>query len=209
MILDNFGNFGGAIDLGAEMSLLNDRLRVSAAITDLGFIKWSPKTHIEADARADFYFNGINLDTEEADSDGEGDIYMVNVKDAGYSTRLNCSLNLGAEYNVLDDRIGFGLLSHTEFCQTMTFSELTASVNFRPLNWVSATISHTLLSRNSLGVLGFAVNLHPTGFNLYLGADYLPLKMVKYEDASIPYNMKSFNFYMGIGFNLGRAKYLK
>ncbi len=209
MILKNFSNFGAAIDLGAELSLLDDRLRVSAAIIDLGFIKWSPKTHIEADARADFYFNGVNLDSEEADSDGDGSIYMTNVKDAGYATRLNCSLNLGAEYNILEDRIGFGLLSHTEFCQTMSFSELTASVNFRPLNWVSATVSHTLLSRNRLGVFGFALNLHPTGFNLYLGADYIPMKMVKYESVSIPYSMKSFNFYMGIGFNLGRAKYLK
>ena len=209
MILNNVSNFGAAIDLGAEMSLLNDRLRVSAAVTDLGFIKWSPKTHIEADARADFYFNGVNLDTEEADSDGDANVLMTKVKDAGYATRLNCALNLGAEYNVLDDRIGFGLLSHTEFCQIMTFSELTASVNFRPLNWISASLSHTLLSHNKLGVFGFALNIHPTGVNIYLGADYIPTKMVKYESASIPYSMKSFNMYMGIGFNLGRAKYLK
>ena len=208
-ILGNFKNFGAAIDLGAELSLLDDHLRVSAAVTDLGFIKWSPTTHIEAEARADFYFNGINFDTEEAESDGNGDIYMTNVKDSGYATRLNCALNLGAEYNILDDRIGFGLLSHTEFCYTTSFSELTASVNFRPANWFSATVSHTLLNRNSLGVFGFALNLHPTGFNFYLGADYIPLKMVKFEDANIPYNMKSLNFYMGIGFNLGKAKYLK
>ena len=151
----------------------------------------------------------MNFDTEKADSDGDGDIYMTNVKDAGYATRLNCGLNFGAEYNVLNDRIGFGLLSHTEFGYTSSFSELTASVNFRPANWFSATVSHTLLSRNRLGILGFALNLHPTGFNFYLGADYIPLKMVKYENANIPYNMKSLNFYMGIGFNLGRAKYLK
>ena len=208
-ILGNFNNFGAAIDLGAELSLLDDHLRVSAAVTDLGFIKWSKDTHIEAEARADFYFKGMNFDTEKADSDGDGDIYMTNVKDAGYATRLNCGLNFGAEYNVLDDRIGFGLLSHTEFGYTSSFSELTASVNFRPANWFSATVSHTLLSRNRLGILGFALNLHPTGFNFYLGADYIPLKMVKYENANIPYNMKSLNFYMGIGFNLGRAKYLK
>lgn len=206
-ILGNFKNFGAAIDLGAEMSLLDNRLRASVAVVDLGFIKWSPKTHIEAEASADFYFKGVNLDTEEADSDGQADIFMKSVKDGGYSTRLNCALNMGAEYNVLDDRIGFGLLSHTEFRHSKSFSELTASVNFRPLNWISATVSHTLLSRNRLGVMGFALNIHPTGFNFFVGADYLPLKMVKYEDIPVPYNMKSFNLYMGIGFNLGRAKY--
>ena len=208
-ILSNFNNFGAAIDFGAELSLLDERLRVSAAVTDLGFIKWSPKTHVEAETRADFYFNGVNFDTGEADSDGDGNIYMKDTKNGGYSTRINCSLNLGAEYNVLDDKIGFGLLSHTDFGQKSTISELTASVNFRPINWLSATVSHTLLNRNRLGVFGFALNLHPTGFNFFIGADYLPLKMVKYENTPIPYNMKSLNLYMGIGFNLGKAKYLE
>jgi hypothetical protein len=208
-MFDNLNNFGAAIDLGAELTLLNERLRVSAAVTDLGFIKWSPASHVEAETFADFYFNGVNLDTEKADSDGKADIYMKDTKSGGYSTRLNCSLNLGAEYNVLNDHIGFGLLSHTEFRHKKSFSELTASVNFRPANWFSATVSHTLLCRNKLGVWGFALNLHPAAINIFVGADYIPMKMVKYKEVSVPYNMKSFNLYMGLGFNLGRAKYAK
>lgn len=206
--LSNFNNFGAAIDLGAEMTLLDERLRVSAALTDLGFIKWSPKTHVEAEAYADFFFKGVNFETGDPDSDGEANIFMKDVTDGGYTTRLNCALNLGAEYNVLEDRIGFGLLSHTEFCQTATISELTASVNFRPVDWFSATVSHTLLNRNRLGVFGLALNLHPGGINFFVGADYLPLKMVKYEELSIPYNAKSLNLYMGLGFNMGKAKNL-
>lgn len=208
-VLGNFKNFGAAIDLGAELTLFEERLRVSAAVVDLGFIKWSAKSHVEAETFADFYFNGINLDTEEADSDGNADIYMKDSNGKGYSTRLNCSLNLGAEYNVLNDRIGFGLLSHTEFRHKKSFSELTASVNFRPVNWISATVSHTLLSRNRLGIWGFALNIHPAGINIFAGADYIPMKMVKWEDIPVPYNMRSLNLYMGLGFNLGRAKYAK
>ena len=205
--LSNFNNFGAAIDLGAEMTLLDERLRVSAALTDLGFIKWSPKTHVEAETSANFFFKGVNLDTGDPDSDGEANIFMKDVTNGGYATRLNCALNLGAEYNVLEDRIGFGLLSHTEFCQTATISELTASVNFRPVDWFSATVSHTLLNRNRLGVFGLALNLHPAGVNFFVGADYIPLKMVKYEEMTIPYNAKSVNLYMGLGFNMGKAKY--
>ena len=205
-LFNNFNNFGFGIDLGAEMTLLEDRLRVSAALIDLGFIKWSPKTHVEAETKADFYFKGVNFDNGEADSDGDANVVMKDVKNGGYATRLNCGLNLGAEYNVLDDRIGFGLLSHTEFCQMATTSELTASVNFRPAGWFSATVSHTLLNRNRLGVFGFAMNLHPAGFNFFVGADYIPLKMVTYNEIPAPYNAKSLNLYMGIGFNLGKAK---
>ena len=205
-ILKNFKNFGAAIDLGAELTLLDDRLRVSAAVVDLGFIKWSPNTHVAADAYADFYFKGVNFDTEETDSNSEFELCMQKVTKGGYSTRLNCSVNLGAEYNVLEDRIGFGLLSHTEFCQTATISELTASVNFRPSNWFSATVSHTLLNRNRLGIFGLALNLHPRGLNFFVGADYIPTKMVKHKEVSVPYNLKSFNMYLGLGFNLGGAK---
>ena len=205
--LSNFNNFGAAIDLGAEMTLLDERLRVSAALTDLGFIKWSAKTHVEAETSANFFFKGVNLDTGDPDSDGEANIFMKDVTNGGYATRLNCALNFGAEYNVLEDRIGFGLLSHTEFCQTATISELTASVNFRPVDWFSATVSHTLLNRNRLGVFGLALNLHPAGVNFFVGADYIPLKMVKYEEMTIPYNAKSVNLYMGLGFNMGKAKY--
>ncbi len=207
-ILGNFKNFGAAIDLGAEMTLLDEHLRVSAALVDLGFIKWSEKSHIEAEAYADYLFKGMDLDANEVDSDGDADVYMKNAGKGGYATRLNCALNLGGEYNVLEDRIGFGLLSHTEFGHTAAITELTASVNFRPSDWFSATVSHTLLNRNRIGVFGLALNLHPTGFNFFVGADYLPLKMVKYKELSIPYNVKSFNLYMGIGFNLGKAKYI-
>lgn len=201
-----FKSFGAAIDLGAEVRLLDNRLRVSGAITDLGFIRWGAKSRVDMDATGDFYYRGIDLDTGDADSDGNAELLVTQSPDKGYTTRLNCSLNFGAEYNILDDRIGFGLLSHTEFCQTMSFTELTVSANFRPLNWLSATISHTLCNRNKFGVLGFALNLHYTGINFFVGADYLGLGMVKYEDVSIPRNMKSLNLYMGLGFGLKGKK---
>lgn len=201
-----FGSYGAAVDLGAEVRLLDNRLRVSGAITDLGFIGWSSKSRLEANIKGDFEYNGINFDTGEADIKSESGLYVEGNTGKGYATRLNCALNFGAEYNILDDRIGFGLLSHTEFCQTMSFTELTASANFRPLNWLSATLSHTLCNRNRFGVMGFALNLHATGVNFFVGADYMGLGMVKYADTSIPRNMKSTNFYMGLGFGLGNKK---
>lgn len=205
-IFGNLKNFGAAIDLGAELTLLDDHLRLSAAVTDLGFIKWSKSTYIEAETVCNFYYNGINLNSGEADSDGSAKLYMADVKKSGYTTRLNCSLNFGAEYNILNNHIGFGVLSHTEFRHKKSLSELTLSVNFRPTDWISATLSHTLLSHNKLGILGFALNVHPKGVNLFVGADYLPMKYVKYENAPIPYNAKSINIYFGLGFNLGKAK---
>lgn len=207
-LLGNARSFGAAVDLGVEVRLLNNHLRISAAATDIGFIKWSAKTHAVADATADFYFNGINLDTGKVDADGGFDAVWGAIPNEGYTTRLNCSLNVGVEYNILRNRIAFGVLSHTEFCNSMYFTELTASVNFRPTNWLSATFSHTFLNGNKPGVFGFALNIHPRVINIFVGADYIGLDMVKYNNIPIPRYQKSINVYAGVGFNFGRPKAL-
>ena len=196
------GSGGMAIDLGAEMEFLDKTLRVSAAVTDLGFIRWSRKTAAVADLNTQFHFNGINFSTGEADYGLDSKMVVSEAATRGYTTMLNCTLNVGAEYNILDDRIGFGLLSHTEFGQTKPYTELTLSANFRPLNWLSATLSHTFLSGTKIGVFGFALNVHCTGFNFYLGTDYIDTRYVKYKSISVPRATTSLNAYFGIGFNI-------
>lgn len=208
-ILNNVRSFGAAIDAGVEIRLLDDHLRLSAAVTDLGFIKWSDKTHAIADVAADFYFNGVNLDTGDADLDSNFDATWSGEPAEGYATRLNCSLNVGVEYAILRNRISIGLLSHTEFCNKMKFTELTASLNLRPLNWLSATFSHTFLNQNQPGVFGFALNIHPSVINIFVGVDYLDFNMVRYKNIPIPRNMNSLNVYAGVGFNFGRPKFAK
>lgn len=198
------GSMGAAIDLGTEMSFLNNNLRVSAAVTDLGFIKWSKTTSAVADLSGKFYFNGMNFATAEPDYGYESSMTIAEATTTGYTTMLNCSLNIGAEYNILNDRIGFGLLSHTEFCNTAAYSELTISANFRPLKWLSGTISHTLLAGTKAGIFGLALNIHTRGFNLFLGTDYLDTSYVKYKSLSVPRRAKDLNAYIGIGFNIGK-----
>ena len=127
----------------------------------------------------------------------------------GYTTRLNCTLNAGVEYNILNNHIAFGLLSHTEFRPSTVLTELTASVNFRIGRWLTTTLSHTFLNRNRPGIFGFALNVHPTGVNLFLGADFIGTQFAKYDNIPVPQYMKSINVYAGLGFNLGRAKYMK
>lgn len=215
-LLGNINNYGAAIDLGVEVRLLNDHLKISAAVTDLGFIKWSQgTTNIAGKLSGNFYFNGLNLETQEADSDGAFNmVYLDAPQSESYISRLNFSVNAGVEYNILNNHIAFGLLSHTKFCNTMTYSELTASINFRPTNWLSATFSHTFLNENRPGVFGFAFNLHPSVLNIYAGVDYIDTQMVNgptLEGTQIPLPryMKSINAYVGVGFNFGRPKFLK
>lgn len=216
LLPEKFSNGGLAVDLGAEVRLLDDRLRVSAALVDLGFIRWGRASSVSGNLGGSFSYMGFDFDEEEIDTNKE-DITFVSGASTkkGMTTRLNCSLNFGAEYTILDHRIGFGLLSHTKFCQSFAFTELTASVNFKPLDWLTATLSHTFLHRNQPGVIGFALNIHPKGFNLFLGADFIDFK---YGSLSVgergkrlllPVRQRSMNLNVGLGFSLGRATYTK
>ena len=208
----NLKNWGVGIDIGAEARFLDDHLRVSAALTDLGFIKWNGAGTINGSLSGNFSYEGFDFDEGEAIS--ASDFKMQTEESTGsYMKRLNMSLNFGAEYAILRNRISFGLLSHTKFADGLNYTELTASVNLKPVNWITATVSHTFLNHNELGVFGFALNLHPTGFNFFIGADFIGLKAGKLTVADrkipVPVAMKSANVYMGLGFSLGRAKYSK
>ncbi len=214
-MLGNFKNYGLAVDLGAEVRLFDDHLKLSAAVTDLGFIKWQPNSHISGGVTGNFSFAGVNLEEPEVESLGDFELKMNNnSKNLGYRTKVNTSLNVGAEYNILNNHIAFGLLSHTKFCGTTTYSELIASVNLRPTNWISATVSHTFLNKNRPGIFGLALNIHPRVINIFAGLDFIDTNWVvgpeiKGKSISLPRYAKSLNAYIGVGFNFGRPKFMK
>ena len=215
-MLGNIKHFGVAFDLGAEVRLLDDHLKLSAAVTDLGFIRWSAnQTCAVGTLDGDFTFNGMNLETQDMDMDYDfrptQERAPANEK---YNTTLNFSVNAGVEYNFLNNHIAFGLLSHNKFCNTMSYSELIASVNLRPTNWLSATVSHTFMNKNRPGIFGVALNIHPRVLNIYAGLDFIDTKWVNgptIEGTQIPLPryMKSINAYVGVGFNFARPKFLR
>ncbi len=206
LVGQNIKSGGFGVDLGAEARLFKEKLRVSAAITDLGFIKWSGKTKAMAEHHSYFNYRGVDFDSGETDIDSGSSTLSAPSDGEGYTQRLNCVLNLGAEYNLLNNHIAVGLLSHTEFRATHTISELTASVNFRLGSSFTTTVSHTFCGRNRAGIYGFALNAHPAGFNFFVGMDYIDSKYVKVAGKfPVPKFAKSLNFYFGLGFNLGKT----
>ena len=213
-LMNGTKSWGLGLDLGFEFRLLDDHLKISIGANDIGFIKWYGGSTVNADGKANFSYDGFNLTTGEAKLDG-GFKAELTPSQGEYVTRLSASLNAGVEYNILKNWIAFGVLSHTEFCQNFTRTELTASVNFRIMRWLSTSFSHTFLNGNQPGVLGWALNIHPTGFNLFLGADFIDTRFAIYRPEGsamaipVPQYMTSANFYLGVGFNLGRAKYMK
>lgn len=206
-----FRSYGAAIDLGAEMKLLDDRLKVSAAINDLGFIVWGRANSIQAGIEGLSYtFTGIDLDSGEAQIEENGDTKLSYRGSSRYTRRLAMTMNIGAEYNFFDNLLGVGLLSHSKFSDGVNYSELTLSCNVRPCGWFTTTLSHSLI-HNRIGIFGFALNFHPKGINIFLGADYIPLSYASLDESLIglttwPLRAKSLNVTFGLAFTLGRAR---
>lgn len=207
----NINNYGGAIDLGAEMRLLNNKLKLSAAVTDLGYIKWSSKSQMAGTIDWDVNENAniIDLIADFKVAEKAGSLY-------DYTTRLTTNVNLGAEYNFLGNHFALGLLSHTRIYNNAFASEITTSFNVRPTNWFTVTASHTFLNGNTPGIYGAAINFHPRTVNIFLGMDYIGDSAAsKYQsavleeiNANISPKATSYNFYIGIGFNFGRPDWL-
>ena len=206
-ILKGVKSWGLGADLGFEFRFWEDHIKVSVAANDIGFIKWHASSTVNAKGSANFSYDGFNLTTGEAKIDGGYNAEMA-ASEGQYITRLSCSLNGGVEVNMLNNWIAVGLLSHTEFCQNFTRTELTASVNFRIGRWLSTSFSHTFLNGNQPGVLGWALNLHPPGLNVFLGADFIDTRYAVYKNLLVPQYQTSANVYVGVGFNLGKAKYM-
>ena len=217
--MDKFGLNGGgfAVDLGAEWDLgkqgILEGMKVSAALLDLGFIKW--KSVSTAYNKGDeFVFDGFEDIKVE---DGPGTSFddqideledklsdLISLQDGGTASKSNgigVTLNVGVEYALpVYDKLSFGLLSTTRFQGEYTWNEERISANVSPVKWFEVGAN---LGVGTFGAsFGWVVNLHPRGFNLFLGMDRMLGKISK---QGIPLRSNA-DFNIGINFPLGKSK---
>lgn len=206
----NIKNGGFALDLGADVRLFDNHLKVSAAVVDLGWVWYKSASGFRGETNnITASFEGYDFDSKEIKTSYD-DIKFNGRASQNTVQRLNTTLNIGAEYAMLHNAIGVGLLSHTKFYQSYTYSELTASVNFRASDWFSFSLSHSFIN-NGWASLGCAINFHPAGFNFFLGTDCLSFRYsdVKVKGTNIPVPIDNIDasVYFGISFSLHKAHY--
>lgn len=179
------GGYGMAFDLGAvyRPAVLKD-WSFSVALLDLGFINWSnnmlastngPKTF-----NTDKYTFSVDDDspnsfdnTWDKISDDISAIYELDdMGDQGSrTTALAATLNVGAEYTFpLYRPLTFGLLNTTRINGAYTWTDFRLSANVAPVKCFDAS------ANIALGTFGFGfgwlMNVHLTGFNLFVGMDH-------------------------------------
>jgi outer membrane protein OmpA-like peptidoglycan-associated protein len=173
-----FRNSGAAIDLGVTYVPIQN-LQLSAAITDLGFIRWKQGT-ANLNLNGSYAFTGVeytlgdSLNFLEPMVDTLLYAFNGSASSDAYTTFLSTRLNVGAEYS-FNNKIGFGLLWSTLFTNKTAFTDLTASFNLRPTTWISWAFTYSLL-QGRWSTLGFGAQLRIAPFNMYLAVDRIPLR---------------------------------
>lgn len=216
--VDNFGLNGGgmAFDLGVEWDLEKQfdvkGLKISASLLDLGFIKWKDVAQAQNNGTP-FTFDGfddikVKGDGEKIDNqvddmaDRLSDLYSL--QDAGTTskaTMLGATLNVGVEYALpAYKHLKFGFLSTTRIQGKYSWNEerLAATISPCKMFEASANVGVGTLGAN----LGWIINFHPRGFNLFLGSDHCLGKVAK---QGVPLR-SNYDFCMGINFPIGKSR---
>lgn len=222
-LLYNPAGLGGAIDLGFTYKPIKN-LTISASVTDLGLIYWrrnitsgSMEGSHKIDQLIDYTVGdslNINRITDMFTELGSEIINTVGIdsEPKNYLTMMRANIYTGAEYGILNNKISFGLVNRLTFNNKKIQDELTLAVNFRPLNWLNATVDYSFINGH-WGNLGLGLNLRAGIFNMYLLADYIPLSFAQLnlgnmmengQDLKIPIPNKSqcFNFQVGWTWNI-------
>ncbi len=171
-------NRGFAWDIGATW-LLYDRIFLSAAVNDLGYIDWrgNPFT---VESKGTFTFtgfdlnefinNGVEFDTLIKElTDSIINIFEVKTGNKGYRQHLTPHIQIGAGlYISRDDMVGFHL--RNKFYKGMWFPKLTLSYNHRFGRLLSVSGSYGM-ERGNFTNLGIGVAVKIGFLQYYLITD--------------------------------------
>jgi len=193
------GQFGLGVDVGLNYRPI-PQLMLSASMLDIGYINW--KNSQQANFNFDYDFAGIEVNpftgvdttmiTELLDSLGNS---FVITAGAPYMTRLNSKLFIGASYYPIE-KIGFGLLSRTDFLNNAIAQQFTGTVNMTTGKFINLSLSYSYMQKtfNNIGA-GLSFNLGP--LNMYLISDNIISAGWK------PLETRSVNLWFGMNLTFG------
>ena len=220
------GGFGLAFDFGAEYKMDDfvEGLSLSASLTDLGFIRWN--NGISARMGSEYTFNGFEhpvvIDPDEnnpADQLGDIDNQIEQIGDdleefiklyddgakTSRTTKLAATMNIGAEYEFpFYRKLTFGFLSSTYFNKPFTWTEARFSANVSPVKWFEAAVTYGVGTFGSS--LGWVLNFHPNGFNVFIASDCM---ITKVTPQYVPVGNANMNLNIGFNITWGKNKYAK
>ena len=196
---------GKIFGLEGNLAWIN-KLTVSAALTDIGFISWdkSKMTSVATHPQ-----ETIVTGNHTASIDGSSDMFKdigdaFNDAVAFYpttttktTTGLGAKLNWGIEYALMKDKLNVGFLNTAYFNPVKTISEFTVAGAYRPTGGVEVGLSYSFVHSN-FNTFGFALHL---GNCFYIASDYV---IPHVNSEFIPTTSKGINFQLGVAIPIGK-----
>lgn len=203
---------GFAVDLGAtyDMKNLVPGLKLSASVTDVGYIKWSmikgntESVKLEYTGLEEIDMENVGEQVEEQLDEimsSAEEMLEFQVDDMQEEkTWLGATMYLGAEYEMpFYQSLSVGLLYGQRFSKYTGWNDVRGYLNISPLGWLEAS---TNVSFSTFGTsLGWMFNFHPAGFSFFVGSDYM---VTKVNPQFIPINEMNTNITLGVNIPLGK-----
>lgn len=207
-------SMGAAFDLGFTVDFLK-HFTVSASILDVGFISWKNMNRYKFDSEPWEYtgFDNISIEggsgaslDEQLDSKLESLGAMFKFENPEsidkHMQMLGMTAMLGLEFRMpFYNRLSIGALGTHRFEGSHSWTEGRFSLNLAPARWFSIAANYAISTFGHS--YGAALNLHPKGFNLFVGVDsFRPLLNVTPQ--FIPIDEINTNLEFGITFPFGK-----
>jgi hypothetical protein len=207
------GNSGLGLDLGATYDI-TDRIVVSAAVTDIGYIKWKKDvTNLKAEGQ--FEFSGLSMvdvlkgtkTLKEAGDemlDSLKNAFVVSETSDPFTTWLPVGVTFGGSFNLTRD-LSLGLLSYSRFIGKQVKEALTLSANVNIGNALSTSVSYTL-SNHRADNLGAGISFRAGVVQIYMLADRIPMTWNKIKGDNtviLPANWNTISLRLGLNLVFG------
>lgn len=180
-----FCGSGIAFDFGVVYKPIKN-LTLTASFTDLGSMSWK-KNSWTAKANTQTKFENISFKLGDDNSQVNADdsissAFSFTQNNTIKTSKLTSHTRIGAEYAILNNKIGFGLLY--DYRKNIYYSEgiITGSVNFRPFHAINVSLAYSQLNAK-LGTLGAGLDFNLGPVTLYLMSDYIPFA---FADSYVP-----------------------
>lgn len=211
--LTNFHNKGAALDFGVNYRY-SDRLILSAAISNLGFINW--KTNVQNySLQGGTYFAGVDPVKELYKNSTSLHHYVDSLKSyfqytqtqKSYTTTLPARLYLSARYK-LYTKTELGLGVFMEKYQTIR-PAFTLALNQKIGKWFEGVITYSAQYR-SFSNIGLGIMVKPGPVQFYFSTDNIirrwTITSVNGHSFAAPMNARFLNFRLGMNLVIFRIK---
>jgi len=178
-------NHGVGIDLGMNWEIIPEKLRVSASLVDLGFIRWKNDPFNLTTNEATFTFEGIDITDFPAFGDTTIGNYIDSLFQAigdsivgtfnpdttyeAYTAPTIPRFYLGGNY-LINEHMDAGLLFSGEIYKGVFRPTVTASYNLRVGRFMQVSASWSYANRSILNP-GFGISLNGGPLQVYLVTD--------------------------------------